>query len=150
MPLVSKHFAYGEFTSHDGVPYPVDWINDRLQPLCEMLDAIRELWGGPIHVVSGYRSPEYNERLRARSSGVAEHSQHPQGRAADIAPVPATRESVLRLAAVIDGMIAAGKLPLVGGFGRYPSWCHVDVRPRHSNGEIARWDGAGFGSEPVA
>lgn len=147
--LNSRHFAYGEFTSHDGASYPPEWIDERLQPLCEMLDAIRDLWGGPLVVVSGYRSPAYNERLRARSSGVAEHSQHPQGRAADIAPVPATRESVARLAAIVDGMIGRGQLPQLGGFGRYPLWVHVDVRPRPVDGHIARWDGQGFGSEPT-
>jgi len=147
--LVSQHFDYREFTSHDGSPYPPEWIDERLQPLCDMLDAIRDAWGGPLTVVSGYRSPAYNEQLRARSSGVAEHSQHPQGRAADIAPVPATKESVSRLAAIVDGMIATGKLDGVGGFGRYPMWIHVDVRTKVPDGHVARWDGAGFGSEPV-
>jgi uncharacterized protein YcbK (DUF882 family) len=35
-------------------------------------------------VISGYRSPETNEKLQQRSSGVAQHSLHMQGRAIDV------------------------------------------------------------------
>jgi uncharacterized protein YcbK (DUF882 family) len=35
-------------------------------------------------VISGYRSPASNEKLRERSSGVAQHSLHLQGRAIDV------------------------------------------------------------------
>lgn len=39
---------------------------------------------GPFEVISGYRSPQTNAALHSRSSGVAEHSLHMQGRAIDI------------------------------------------------------------------
>ncbi len=35
-------------------------------------------------VISGYRSPQTNERLHERSSGVSQHSLHMQGRAVDV------------------------------------------------------------------
>ena len=35
-------------------------------------------------VISGYRSPQTNERLHERSSGVSQHSLHIQGRAIDV------------------------------------------------------------------
>ena len=35
-------------------------------------------------VISGFRSPETNERLHERSSGVSQHSLHMQGRAIDV------------------------------------------------------------------
>src|SRR5262249_25556304 len=38
---------------------------------------------GPIHVICGYRAPETNAMLRARSSGVAMFSQHMAGTATD-------------------------------------------------------------------
>jgi uncharacterized protein YcbK (DUF882 family) len=38
----------------------------------------------PFEVISGYRSPQTNAALRGRSSGVAEHSLHMQGRAIDV------------------------------------------------------------------
>ena len=150
MPLISKYFGYDEFACHTGEPYPVEWIDERLQPLCDTLDAIREKWGGPVIVVCGYRTPAYNELLRARSDGVAANSQHPQGRAADVRPLDANRANVQRFCAVIGRMIEQGELPRLGGFGRYPGWAHIDVRPKPESGHVARWDGQGYGSEPVA
>ena len=38
----------------------------------------------PYQVISGYRSPGTNALLRSRSSGVAEHSLHMEGRAIDV------------------------------------------------------------------
>jgi uncharacterized protein YcbK (DUF882 family) len=38
----------------------------------------------PFHVISGYRSPTTNAYLRSRSSGVAKHSLHMEGRAIDV------------------------------------------------------------------
>jgi uncharacterized protein YcbK (DUF882 family) len=38
----------------------------------------------PFQVISGYRSPHTNAALRGRSTGVAEHSLHMQGRAVDV------------------------------------------------------------------
>jgi uncharacterized protein YcbK (DUF882 family) len=35
-------------------------------------------------VISGYRSPQTNEKLHERSSGVSQHSLHMQGRAMDV------------------------------------------------------------------
>lgn len=37
-----------------------------------------------LHVISGYRAPESNALLRARSNGVARHSLHMDGKAIDI------------------------------------------------------------------
>jgi uncharacterized protein YcbK (DUF882 family) len=37
-----------------------------------------------VHVLSGYRTPETNAKLRARSNGVAKHSLHMEARAMDI------------------------------------------------------------------
>ena len=44
-----------------------------------LLDPLRELWGKPIYVNSGYRSPALNKAV----GGVA-NSQHMKGQAADI------------------------------------------------------------------
>ncbi|HEV7137724.1 MAG TPA: DUF882 domain-containing protein [Steroidobacteraceae bacterium] len=39
---------------------------------------------GPFHVISGYRSPQTNAMLRRRSTGVARHSLHMDGKAIDV------------------------------------------------------------------
>ncbi len=73
----------------------------------------------PIQVVSGYRSPATNERLRHRRRGVAKASLHMSGQAADIRilglGLRRLRQAALELQA--------------GGVGYYPrsGFVHVDV-----------------------
>lgn len=155
--LKSRFFTVQEFACKSGTPdpglwtpYPAEWIDTRLQDLVEVLDVVRETWCAPVEVVSGFRTDAYNAHLRERSTGVAEHSQHPQGRAADVRPLNPTPERVADFIAMIEQLIGLKALPKLGGFGRYPGWAHLDVRPRPADGHLARWDGAGFGSEPVA
>lgn len=52
----------------------------------DILFAVRSRTGrdDPFHVISGYRSPATNAFLRGRSSGVAKHSLHMEGRAIDV------------------------------------------------------------------
>jgi uncharacterized protein YcbK (DUF882 family) len=75
----------------------------------------------PINIVSAYRSPETNAYLRARSRGVASHSQHMLGHAMDIfiPGVPLTR------------LRAVAMQQQVGGVGYYPTsaspFVHMDV-----------------------
>lgn len=71
-----------------------------------------------IHVVSGYRSPQYNELLRRQSRGVAKHSLHMEGRAIDFR-IPGVSLSSLRRAAVSLAY---------GGVGYYPGsdFVHLD------------------------
>jgi uncharacterized protein YcbK (DUF882 family) len=96
----------------------------------DLLDLLHSLGGildiqEPFHVISGYRSPETNAKLRRRSRRVARHSLHVDGMAADIR-IPGVRLKDLRRAAL------ALK---AGGVGYYPrtGFVHVDVGP------VRRW-----------
>ena len=75
----------------------------------------------PVNIVSSYRSPKTNAMLRAKSSGVAENSQHIQGKAMDIF-IPGIELSTLRDTAMRHQ---------VGGVGYYPTsgspFVHVDT-----------------------
>ena len=75
----------------------------------------------PFHVISGYRSPETNAKLRKHGKGAAKNSYHIQGKAVDIR-LPGYRTSALRRTAY--------RLKL-GGVGYYPQqrFVHVDVGP---------------------
>jgi uncharacterized protein YcbK (DUF882 family) len=75
----------------------------------------------PLHIISGYRSPETNAELRRKSKNVAKNSLHIQGEAADIR-VPEYDTRRLRKLCM--------KLK-VGGVGYYPSsdFVHVDIGP---------------------
>jgi len=149
--MTSAHFSVEEFRSHDGVEYPPEWIEDRLAGLCAILDVIRDAWGAPLYIVSGYRTPAFNAALAQASaarnggvSGVAQHSQHIEGRAADVRPDNPTVERVAQLHALVQQLFAAGKLADLGGLGAYAGWVHVDTRP-HTPGQLATWTGVGMG-----
>lgn len=81
-----KYFTIEELTRSTvatarGIPnIPGENEREALEVLVlALLDPLRELWGKPIYVNSGYRSPELNKAV----GGVA-NSQHIKGQAADI------------------------------------------------------------------
>ena len=72
--------------------------------LC-VLDPLRELWGLPIRVTSGYRCPELNEEV-----GGVEDSYHMEGCAADISATDPTRN--VELMSLIRAMQLIGRIAL--------------------------------------
>jgi uncharacterized protein YcbK (DUF882 family) len=80
---------------------------------------------GSFHIISGYRSPASNQKLSAKSRGVAKKSLHMQGRAIDIR-LPGCKLPHLRDAAL--GLKAGG----VGYYAR-SDFIHVDT------GRVRRW-----------
>ena len=106
---------------YPGAEHPID------PGLCDLLHAVSTSAGQPgaFHVISAYRSPETNARLRTRSGGVASHSLHMEGKAIDIRlpglPLRELREHARSLAR--------------GGVGFYPGsdFVHVDT------GRVRAW-----------
>ena len=92
----------------------------------DVLDAVGQTTAS---VLSGYRTPETNARLRATTLGVAEKSQHLYGRAVDV--------SMDRL---VDAKTAARRMGR-GGVGWYPRshFIHLDTGPPRS------WEKDGMG-----
>ena len=144
MILVTPHFKLHEFDCKDGTPYPSEWVESRLFVLCDVLETIRERSGGAIHIVSGYRSPTYNQGLRKAglrgehaSTGVAEKSQHTEGRAADIACFGMTTDN---LHSLIKTLWEDGALPGLGGLAKYPlhGFTHVDTWIK-APGKLRTW-----------
>lgn len=80
---VSKYFTVGELLRYDRrrIPNSTE-VKVNIFKLCQELDKIREAWGKPIGVSSGYRPPAVN-----RACGGARYSQHLTGNAADIFPI---------------------------------------------------------------
>ena len=75
--------------------------------------------GNAYHIISGYRSPKTNAKLRQQSSGVAKRSLHMQGKAIDV-----------RLPGVDLQQLRKAALNLrVGGVGYYPksNFVHLDT-----------------------
>lgn len=89
----------------------------------EHVNLVQKSLGGnrEIHVVSGYRSPEYNARLIKSGRRAAKHSLHMQGQAIDLR-IPGIHPKVIRQTA----------LQLrYGGVGYYPrsKFVHLDSGP---------------------
>ena len=113
-------FKVREFRCRDGSD--VVMIDESLVML---LQCIREHFGKPVHITSGYRTAEHNAAV-----GGSKSSQHLLGRAADfyVEGVP-----VATVAAYAETL-----LPGRGGIGRYPKdakhpkrmtgWVHIDTR----------------------
>jgi uncharacterized protein YcbK (DUF882 family) len=80
---------------------------------------------GVIDIVCGYRSQETNEYLHDTTRGVAEHSQHMEGKAIDIRVPGVSTRRLDRAALSLED----------GGVGYYPRshFVHVDVGP------VRRW-----------
>ncbi|PNQ68170.1 hypothetical protein C1141_07560 [Vibrio agarivorans] len=95
--------------------YPLD------RRLFDQICQIQELVGSKseVVVISGYRSPSTNARLRKNSSGVAKKSMHMEGRAIDF------RLDGVKLSAVRDAALSLK----AGGVGYYPSsnFVHIDT-----------------------
>jgi uncharacterized protein YcbK (DUF882 family) len=107
----------------NGEQHPID------PPLLDYLhDVAQRLGVDPVfHVISGYRSPQTNALLRERSSGVARHSLHLEGRAIDV-----------RLAGIDCAELANRALGLSrGGVGYYrkSDFVHLDT------GALRTWRG---------
>jgi uncharacterized protein YcbK (DUF882 family) len=94
--------------------------------LLEHVNLVQKALGGSgeIHLISGYRSPEYNALLVRKSRRAARHSYHVEGQALDFF-IPGVPTRAIRHAALKQRY---------GGVGFYPrsGFVHLDCGPfRH-------------------
>ena len=118
---LSANFTVAEFACKDGSdPVFVD------SSLAALLQKIRDHFGRPVVITSGYRTGTHNTAV-----GGSKSSQHLLGKAADIQVAGVSVEDV--------AAYAESLLPTWGGVGRYPvkagrtkGWVHVATRPNKS------------------
>lgn len=101
---------------------PSQQVINKLTALVEnVLDPLREAWGAPIHVNSGYRCAALNKAV-----GGVPTSQHILGEAADI--TVGTRAKNQRLYALLRQL----DLPVDQAINEHDfSWIHVSYGPSH-------------------
>ena len=131
-----KYFTLSEFSHSDtavslGIDNTVPWeYIPKIQHLVHcVLDPIREHWGLPIRITSGYRCPELNEEV-----GGVEDSWHMDGCAADITALGNNEEHRrhrnIELMSLIRTMHLTGKLKLTECYaGPDYKFIHVAYSP---------------------
>ena len=118
------YFTFEELTHTDtGLPnIPNSWdIIGNLAYLSHVLSEIREKYGAPIIVDSGFRTPAVNSAVKG-----SKNSYHLQGRAADIRPnyYPA-HEYDINLQHLIDTVNSLKDELKLCEFIIYPTFVHV-------------------------
>lgn len=118
---LSEHFSQEEFEASDtairfGLENRMSATElDNATRLCLLiLEQVRREFGA-VHINSGYRSPEVNEKVGSKPT-----SQHTKGLAADI-----TIQHSIPL--VVCQWIASSSLPFDQVIHEYGRWCHVSI-----------------------
>ena len=95
---LSDHFTLGEMTRSNSHPevynIPSHEAIANLKRVCGWLEVLRKRYGGPVHINSGYRSPQLNKKI-----GGVPTSNHLTGCAVDIRV--ADVEQLIRYANII-------------------------------------------------
>ncbi len=117
---LTEHFRVWEFRCHDNT--------DRIlicQETVDILEAVRNYFGKPITITSGYRTPSHNKAV-----GGASGSQHVKGTAADfkVKDVP-----TWAVAGYLEDNYPKH------GIGMYSTWVHLDAR-----GKKVYWKDKGY------
>lgn len=107
---LTKNFAIYEFSCHGNGCCSTVKIDSEL---AACLQKIRDHFGKPVHINSGYRCPKHNKAV-----GGATNSYHTTGQAADIVVEGVSPAEVAKYAESI-GML---------GIGQYSNFTHVDTR----------------------
>lgn len=127
---MGKYFSIAELTKSSTAikkkinNTPTKEVEYNLNQLIDnILDPLREAWGQPIIVGSGYRCEALNKAV-----GGAAHSQHKLGQAADIHTKSDSKEDNKKLFELIKQL----KLPFDQLINEYNyNWIHVSYSPRN-------------------
>lgn len=136
-----KHFTIEELCASDTARRrniqnnPTSDVRENLTRLVEkLLDPIREAWGKPIRVNSGFRGEMLNKAV-----GGAKTSQHLLGEAADITVGDPARNRML-FDKIVDmqkaGLIQFDQLIWEKGSAAGPDWVHISYRQGRNRNQI--------------
>lgn len=133
-----KYFTIKELTKSstaeakgiDNTPTPE--VERNLTALVEnVLSPLREIYGKPITVNSGYRCPELNKAV-----GGSATSDHVKGFAADITCSNKKENAILF--DIIKNTFIFDQLIWEKGNDQYPDWVHVSFNPNRQRKQILK------------
>ena len=136
---LTAHFRLEEFSCKDGTEVPPHLLGN-VKALALCLERVREKFGRPINIISGYRTVAYNAKCGGKKPEYDNNgflvagtgSKHLYAMAADIVINGVETKEV---AEEIEAMIEAGEIP-EGGVGVSATFVHYDHRLKK-----ARWKG---------
>ncbi|HEN8711339.1 TPA: peptidase M15 [Pseudomonas putida] len=96
---------------------PSQQVISNLHLLCDALEQVRALFGLPVIISSGYRSPALNRRI-----GGSPRSQHLRGLAADFEIFGISNREVVR-------QVSASAVSFDQIILEFDSWVHLSVTP---------------------
>lgn len=139
MTQLSKYFTLEELIfsqtasrkNLDNNPTPE--ILENLKFLAEQMDRVREILGHPIHVSSGYRSPEVNKAAGSKST----KSQHTQGLAMDFT-CPGFGNPKKIVQAIINSGIEYDQV-----IHEFNSWVHISFVRKNARKQALVIDSSG-------
>lgn len=115
---LSKNFFSGEFDCKckncKKGEYPLAIVD-----LVKALQDLRDIIACPIKIISGYRCEAHNKKV-----GGAPDSFHVKGMAVDIETPKIGKDRLLE---------AVKAVKKIKGIGIYPTWIHLDIRPKKAN-----------------
>lgn len=133
---LSPHFTLEEFTrsttaTRRGIDNtPSNAIIQELQKLAiYVLEPLREAWGAPLKISSGYRCPKLNAAVGSKST-----SQHVRGQAADIHTLSDSRADNKKLFDLAVKLMREGKIKVGQIIDEYNyNWVHISTPGNHTN-----------------
>ena len=137
---ISKHLDLSELIRSESAKrnglsnMPTDEHIENLKLLAEKIfEPIREHFGVPIRISSGYRSKELNEKIVGSSLS----SQHSKGQAIDI-DMDGTDISNRQIFDFIKDNLPFDQLIYEFGNSNNPDWVHVSYNHNRNRGQVLR------------
>ncbi len=125
-----RHFRASEIVL-PGRGFPTESMWPNILGALRLADKIRDAYGSAVRVVSGYRSPEYNAKVKG-----APKSMHLEFRALDIQPADGDISRFIDVCAKL--VYDERKAGVNVGFGQYDTFVHIDTGA--GTGKNRTWD----------
>ena len=145
MGTISKNFSYSEFEASEtadrkGICNVINTfeVRDAVKELTEtILQPLRDAWGGPITISSGWRCDELNKEV-----GGSATSAHKTGYAADIVPNKGDLETFFQFVKkwLVDNKVKFDQCAIESD-RRRAVWVHIGMYGpnRRQLGQFYRW-----------